>query len=227
MTDYGAIYDEMIDRNTRIVDTARFKPDVRLIEPVDDRRCVAIYSPIKVTKWHPGYEGLRNVISDSAESMIPYTEEQDPTATPHGVLHTTLIQLHTFGSARVEDQISKDSQRTLDLLLSSSLPIHIEFSRLCITPASITALGFPSIDLNIIRERLRREIDVEEPYVCNIVHSTLARFHSIPDRKIIEELRTYDRIPLFTASINRWSVGKASWRLNSNECTVQFQIEKS
>lgn len=217
---YQRIYDEMISRNTRTIRDFGFKPDPRLNDAIDDRRCIAIYSELEDVVFHDAYDRVKCSI-DQSKSMVRY--DTASSGAP-AVLHTTLMQLHTFGSKQVPCAASGLRERgDLRDLLRASLPVTVEFSRLCVTPAGITALGFPTVDLNAVRNQIRNMMRVEEPYVCDIVHSTLARFYSDPEMPIINELLGYDGIPLFTANITHWCVGKASWRLLRRECDVEFR----
>lgn len=233
---YNVIYDEMIQRQTVLIRNNGFDWDSSLINNDNiPEQCVAVYKEIELEDVSPVCRNLFDLIDSLRECLISYvqmTNSQSKTQNPSdGVLHVTFMQLKTFKSTKTVDI---NWEKLQCLLKEFTLPITIKFHRICVTSKSIIALGIPSCDLNSVRETVRTNMSIDEPYFCNIVHVTLARFHSkIPEhvQKILISLQNEwtTRIPLdaflFKTTIRSWNIGHVSWKVRPDESELLFKVE--
>jgi len=79
-------------------------------------------------------------------------------------------------------------------------------------------LGIPNVDINKIRNSLVKKYNFKEPYVNNIIHSTLLRFTDRLHHDEIKylQMRISSLINFGKTYITQYHFGKASWLMNQN-----------
>lgn len=235
---YDAIYDEMMNRNEQKLKQSGFQWDAILKNAwKDGRQCLAIYKEICPTDVTPAFKNVIRIIDSLSNCIVSYIPAElyassglpsPPPTHATGVLHTTFMQLRTFGSEEVG---GTNDWSIIKSYLKPTLPLTIIFHRICITPSSIVVLGIPSRDINKDREKIRDNLPVIEPYKCDIVHATLARFHSNPSLETQQKINALNQWNknndkfLFKSTIDQWNIGKASWKVHPYECDVLFTVE--
>jgi hypothetical protein len=143
---------------------------------------------------------------------IIYTLE---TSIEYGRLHFTLLQCFGFETNEVNSyDLEKNKNNILKLI---PCDFYIEWKELVLIQTGIIMLGIPSIDLNDIRNNLVEQFDFKEPYLNNIVHSTVLRFnHKLNQDQLellqskIENTKNFGR-----STIKKFDFGKASWLMNN------------
>jgi hypothetical protein len=132
-------------------------------------------------------------------------------------LHWTLFQLQTFPVSPAP-MTARDNEMatTLRTILDSSPAFTLAFNGISKTRYGLFLNGYPSADINAIRNRIRASIpDLDEPHPQDICHATLIRFHTEPtveDRAFLEELvATYVDTPLLTFVPRIWEFGYGTW----------------
>ena len=157
----------------------------------DDRRCLAISSIVDESTeahWTPAFLELQRRLQDE---FAPYglTFSQTPPKVGGGQLHWTLMQLVGFPDYDAE-VLQEDtvylSPEYLDCVQDSltvgglDTGIHITYVGVILVATGLLMIGVPSLDINeardIVRSRLElNKLPLKEPFVKDIVHSTLYR----------------------------------------------------
>ena len=107
-------------------------------------------------------------------------------------------------------------ERHRDDILNSIPMINIEWIEIICIETGIIMLGIPSIDVNQIRNLIINKYSFKEPYLNNIVHSTLLRFRTTLSKERLDDLKFKIRdIKNFgKTTIDRFYFDKASWLMN-------------
>jgi len=143
-------------------------------------------------------------------------------------LHWTLFQLETFPVIPVPS--TKTDERAVHALrriLGSAPAFNIRFSGISKTRFGLFLNGFPSIDVNRLREQIRATIpDCKEPHPQDICHATFFRFHTDPteeDRALLDSVvERYAEIDLVTFSPHTWEYGYGTWLQKIREPLVTW-----
>ncbi|NDG32467.1 hypothetical protein EB118_20635 [bacterium] len=132
-----------------------------------------------------------------------------------GKLHFTLFQLQTFP---VDINILPPKDEFIDLkdIVWSYPSFHVQFNGISKTRNGLFLCGYPTTDINKIRERIRSQCnDIKEPHPQDICHSTVFRFHTEPSLSIREQIddivARYTDIPLFKFVPKLWEYGWGTW----------------
>jgi len=136
-----------------------------------------------------------------------------------GLLHFTLFQLQTFkvDPASWSVEKAKDVSDKLMKILATEPPFCISYKGLVKTSNGIFMSGFPSYDVNRVRDRIREEFgsEVVEPHPQDIFHSTVMRLTS----EISEEAMTkidllidkYSGVEFGKVQPAKWLYGYGTW----------------
>lgn len=224
--DQISIYSEMLSRNVKSVESNGTGFDEILLGEEDNRRCWASYAFFTepLAQFSDAFHELSSTLSTLFPTHVLYRPfPQEPSAAR---LHYTYMQHIGFD----DFPDIKPSEKMISLLgrtLESSLgPFSITYVGLIPLRSGIVMIGFPSTDVNSSRSILRslcqrEDMDLREPYLNNIVHSTLLRFTSPLDSsqlaqlfKICEEYRVRF---LGKAMVTSFSYGPASWKMSVEE----------
>lgn len=215
------IYQEMVERNSGIKTVS---PDPLLLEKVDERYCYPVFQWFSRGEWYPSGQ-FSKLVDSFPDEVMPYTLHPSSSS---GVLHWTFLQLLGFDAydqSYVEEH-HQDYYKVLYPLIQELLPLRIDFRRSVVTPKSILMLGFPDKPVNQVREKIRKAIKEAnlrfvEPYVCDIVHTTVGRFvKEYPVEKIGEFNREED---LGYVVIKDLFIGPGTWKLLPDEVSRYSQ----
>jgi hypothetical protein len=199
------IYEEMIARNAREIDEKGYLFDDKL-RGDDTRRCFAIFSDNMTFNLEPSYY---NIIDDFSEHCC-YTPPPSSDAT----LHFTLFQVIPFaefdGAPQSLDYLSVIRQIPIE-------PFTITYRHLIPTRNGILMAGYPSIDVNELRDRIRKKfaeegLPLREPYHQNIVHSTVVRYTSVPKKTITPQTSFFG-----TGHVSAFKIGVVGWKVIDSE----------
>ena len=205
------------------------------------------------SSWSPAYEKLQATLGSGEFSRnglqfaqsINDTSSNTNNATPWGQLHWTAMQLVGFADYDLECDSSNakegslnpyQSKEYLDCIQQALIaggmdrPVTITFVGVIAVATGLLMIGIPSYDLNAARDVLRAELQkrnlpLKEPFVNDIVHSTLYRvvgtndaplpadFHS----KLLKLASEYENTYLGHITLDTFQIGPASWRMLEHE----------
>jgi hypothetical protein len=233
--DTESIYDEMTARNRKTIDQSGFKPDPLLKNIKDKRRCLAMYCMGHVTNiTHSMIKILKDIETVAGDHGIIYhplggTCGKDGPNKTRGVFHTTILQIVGFDNDKFLEEKRHDMEEVVHKMalekwfINDIFGLKGEFGRLVAVPSGIALVGRASHDVNTWRTSARNGLGVllKEPYLNNIFHSTVFRFHTSPPPEVTEKLlKICDRIiscPLLDVDFSVLKIGKASWRMHRDE----------
>lgn len=109
---YEGIYRQMRERNSAEILSNGFSHDEMLMEPNDDRRCLALYSFEEIHKTEPFYSLIQKCSESFGNNHIVYRPDQW-SELGKGSLHHTFMQLVTFAH---QDEISQYESRISEIL---------------------------------------------------------------------------------------------------------------
>lgn len=202
-------YEEIDSRHPHPIAQDELKGDITY--------CRAVWS---MAEWihKDAWNDLQNDLSLFRPSASIFTTRSDSLSLDDGELHVTLFQLQTFSQdpQSMSDEDHKRDAVIIQRILSMYPSFHIKFRGITRTKHGLFLNGYPSIDMNVIREIIRKTIpDVLEPHPQNICHATLLRFHSPPTKEMIQHLdhliSKYKSIELTKAYLTRWEYGYGTW----------------
>ena len=160
-----------------------------------------------------------------------------------GRLHWTLMQLISFADypptkgGRASAAYGQAIERALDI----HGPFTIQYHGIIAVGTGLVAVGVCDIDINAIRDKLRQELTEAaaqdggyafgEPFVNNIVHSTLLRFSGGAGsgeaaEKVLAVAREFEAVPLGVGQVGALQVGEASWRMMETELAETPPVHK-
>ena len=207
-------------------------------EPKEDTdigrdRCVAAYA---LGDWYlqPSFKRLftkmKSLVSEYTclYNAVPLHQE--------GLLHQTLLQFIKFGAYPHADEVVLQAMECVaEVIAQSNLAITITYRGLVWTPTGIALAGYCADEEKLMK--LREEIEqallshglpCDIPYKNDILHSTLFRWTKKPDSltlmKLEKEVERWSECILGEIRVNRWTVGKGSWRMREEEREDYFAI---
>jgi hypothetical protein len=132
-------------------------------------------------------------------------------------LHWTLFQIQTFPvTPTCATKQTEKEANALRAILGSSPPFNVQFLGISKTRFGLFLNGFPSIDVNAVRDKIRHLFaDLNEPHPQDICHATLFRFSQAPtpeDRALLDTLvEKYADVDLVTFTPCTWEYGYGTW----------------
>jgi len=214
----------------------------------DDRRCLAISAIIDNSvkcEWTESFYELEDELTQlnalrfglCPEDMAAGSDDSYDGNSAAGQLHWTLMQLVGFADYdTVNDPKNPNSDCTSteylncvqDWLTVGGLDseITIEYTGVVCVSTGLLMVGIPNIDVNEARDTLRsklaeKNLPLAEPFVNDIVHSTLFRVteQADPDlhHRLLDLAKKYENVTLGKITLKNLQVGPASWRMLSHE----------
>lgn len=236
----GSIYDEMKERQGRNLAEKGVSHDKELleseIEPLPERRCLAIYSLCDRSNWKPTValssfvKEVQGILGQNHCYYEPLKESDGRktyASVLSGVLHWTYCQLVGF-KYYDKVEIPEGYGDVVEGTLLRHLPrIKINFSRLVLTPNNIILLGFPTADVNSSRFRLRRSLNrcglpLFEPFLNDIVHMTLVRFATPISGSALAALEKTvldfeSSLSFGSLAVDELKLSPATWKMQAHE----------
>jgi hypothetical protein len=196
-------------------------------------RCMAAYS---LGDWHlqPSFRKLQARLKPLvAESACFYTA--NPTQS-EGLLHQTLLQFVKFDTyPHAEELLVKAMELVSEVIAKSNLALWITYKGLVWTPTGLALAGYCDDESTVMK--VREEIEAalkshslpcEIPYKNDILHVTLLRWTSQPDKmtllKLEKEVERWSECVFGELRIQQWIVGKGSWRMKDDEREDYFAV---
>jgi hypothetical protein len=207
---YLPVYELLKYKHKKLLENEGNKFD-NLISYNDTRRCLAIWSYLNDSEFNNDFNRLTEEIKTLKLGII-YTAKK---SIEFGRLHFTLLQCFGFETNEINEyDIEKNKNNILNLI---HCDFTIEWRELVIIQSGVIMLGIPSIDLNNIRNKLVDSFKFKEPYLNNIVHSTVLRFNQKlnQDQLKILELKIENTKNFGKSTIKNFDFGKASWLMNN------------
>ena len=217
------IYQSMEIKNQNKIQENGFIYDAQLLEIQDQRKCQAIFCIPKQIKMTHEYIKLSNLLRNETCGIFYEVMNKNPTK---GTFHSTFFQLSGFNETLL---YTKEQYKTMSQILKNIFPCNFQlvYKRLILTPHALVLCGYPSIDLNQIRNEFRKKmneysIPYHEPYVSNTAHTTIFRFTQLPyhnfKQKYLEFLNT--EIIFGEITVDHYHIGVGSWKLNPFEIDI-------
>lgn len=231
------IYNEMEKRQMKNVIKGGLKFDDNLLHEADPRKCMAVYSLcdhenfVETHAFVKVQKQLKELLGDGHCFYEPAGPNKSGESSPlDATLHWTLMQLIGF-QAFDKIKVPAEYKDVVEVQVQRYLPrVKINFSRLVLTPSNILMVGYPSVDVNTSRINLRRALNrngmpLFEPYINDLVHTTLVRFASPIEATKIEPLvrilEGFKNVPLASMQVDSMSISPATWRMQKRELEAQ------
>lgn len=222
-----AIYKEMNERNVP------YKTPPKVNHHIDEGRCLAAYA---VGNWYlePSFQRLWKILQPL---LSPFASLYRPTPlNQEGLLHQTLLQFVGFDAYPSAPELSlKAMEMVADILAQSNLALWIEYRGLVWTPTGLALSGYCHDYDKLMKVRKAIEdtltslgLPCSIPYQNNILHATLVRWTKLPDAMVLYKLedivKRWSECTFGTLQVNRWLVGKGSWRMLESEREDYFAV---
>lgn len=176
---------------------------------------------------------LQALVKDSACFLQPIPMQHE------GLLHQTLLQFIKFDSYPHAEEIEvKAMECVADVLAQSNIAPWITYRGLVWTPTGLALAGYSDEDEKILQ--LREEIGLalkakdlpcEIPYKNDILHATVLRWTKQPDGLTLvnleKEVERWSECVFGELRVNRWIVGRGSWRMREEEREDYFAVPVS
>jgi hypothetical protein len=221
------VYEEMNQRNIWY----KTKPVVNA--DIGKGRCYAAYG---LGNWYlqPSFQRLltklKGLVGDYAclYKPVPYQSE--------GLLHQTLLQFIKFESyPHAEEVLTQAMACVADVIAQSNFAPWITYRGLVWTSTGLALAGYCDEDDKLMRLReeiaqalKNNQLPCEIPYFNNILHATVSRWTKQPDGltlvKLEKEVERWSECVFGDLRVNRWVVGKASYRMKEEERDDYFAI---
>lgn len=232
---YQPIYNEMRSRNTDNILRNNTKFDEALTKSeIDQRKGLAIFGYFPQSLGL-GFDTLFENASKHFDEHIVYSPKH---TTPEniGLLHLTFLQLLKVGD--VNHRLSKDIilryVKLLEKFILRLSPFRINFEGVIAIPTGLALYGYPSIDVNKIRQQIRQDfvdknLPFSEPYPTDIIHSTLVRFtRPNQSQKALNFTTKYEKISkLDGVKIDKLFLGYGSWKMKPQETKMLYEFNLS
>ena len=233
-TSMDSIYDDMKARNDVKINKLGFTHDSSLNYVDQKARCFAAYSMCtrnNLTACAPLELVLSKLLSVFEQEHVVYSVAGNKHAALAGVLHFTFMQLIGF-NVYPDVSLPADYGCVVQAILTRVLPFPFEiiFDRIILTQGSLLLAGKPTIDLNSIREDVRRALSrigypLYEPYKNDIAHATLLRFAtglSAQQEAVLYNLvsRASQNQTLARLKVDGLTISQASWKMQGGELDV-------
>ena len=225
------IYYIMKNNNLDKINKDGFQYDNQLLQKKDDRYCQAIFSIIPKQNSHftKEFDTLFELLSGENVGIV-YKVNNDNYKSA-GTFHFTFLQQLSF--ANFEELPENILAKHYDILKSIlKLPFKIMYNKVIAVPSGLVLCGEADIDINKMRNDYRQKckennLVIIEPYLNNIVHSTLFRFvNKVNTTEFLKKYEYYlgKDIDYGYVIIDHFHIGKGTWKLNPNEIVINYSI---
>ncbi|TPX64641.1 hypothetical protein SpCBS45565_g05742 [Spizellomyces sp. 'palustris'] len=237
-----ATYVEMRTRNRKKLVGFRTKKESDYINPlivdkllhhtlIDERRCLAVYTYYDDFAPTPAWSALNTYLAKEFGKQNIYD-----VAGPISFVHWTFMQILGFEQWEEHSATFACHQsKYLAILreeMATLLPLTIKWSGLVAVPNGLVMLGYPSVDVNIWRQRIESRLEKEglpfRRYQNDIVHSTILRLSAdeSPER-LIAASDAWQDVFFGTLAVSKFQVGRSSWRMQPTECVTVDVVENN
>ena len=221
-----ATYGEMKGRHGADVAARGYEGDILLAQPVDERRCLALYALATASNFRasPKLEEVCGRLRAALGARHCVYGVEEGAGALGARLHFTLLQLVGFDMFAKVSTPKDYGDLTESSLLRHLHAFKVNFSQLIVTRKSILLVGHPTVDVNWSREQLRRQLTrtgypLYEPYKNDIAHCTLVRFvHPLSEAEAVAVAEAAGCCgSLGTMSVSELCLSSASWRMQASE----------
>lgn len=220
-------YEEMNQRNIY------YKTPVQVNTHLNEGHCFAAYA---LGEWNlqPSFVRLLKRLQDLVGSHASLYRPT-PVGT-EGMLHQTLLQFIKFDSYPHAPEIVLETMECVSEVISqSAFAPWIQYKGLVWTPTGLALAGYCDEEEKLMKLRSliegtlkNRELPCTPPYKNDILHATVLRWTSQPDRmtlyKLEKEVERWSECVFGDLRIHRWTVGKGTWRMLDEEREDFFAI---
>lgn len=235
---YEQIYEEMMARNVEFLNHHPFIHDDQLGSIDDLRRCVAMvmdgtYHYSKA--WNGLQDALKSILGDR-DGDGDECEYESPT------IHSTFQVLRGWkielGNGNGDEDRHGDGyghgenwRRLATFIQQQNLieKFTITYNRIIPVKTGLVLCGYPSFDINSVRNLLRREGFVkDEPYLLDICHISLIRFTkpitSEKQKDLLAWIQTIPKETYIKLYVDKCFIYKASWLMRPCEIKLLYTI---
>jgi len=241
------IYSEMRERNLNNVQTKGFSIDNQIshytAEARDPRRCLAL-STFPTYEWSAeGTRLMETLLKEFGNSPDVVLYEENPASDVEGEdirrgkLHWTLMQIMGFAvyppeNGRATQSYGESVEALSTGEMGSAFKIH--YQGVIAVGTGLVLVGVCDQDINAARNTLREGLKegaseeggtpFMEPFVNNIVHSTILRFSGGDGQgeiaaKVLSIAKEFESSKLGVGIVDQLRVGECSWRML--ECEIE------
>jgi hypothetical protein len=219
---YKPIYSEMISRNNLLLQNGTIRFDPQLNNPKKDPRKGLAYFAFDI---HTN-EKFESIIKEAKKTFpTQITYEQNPKDPKQGLLHFTFLQLIGVkeNMKNLPPSLLNQYIETPKKIFTKMPPFSITYKGLIAIPTGVIIYGYPSIDINPYREKIRqaiikKKLPFHEPFKTNIAHSTFLRLANPEDpQKLITFAEKYRKTELGKININSLQLGYGTWGMKKEE----------
>lgn len=222
-----ALYESMNKKNIWY----QIPPSVN--KTLSEGRCLATYA---LGNWYlqPSFLRLQQRLKVLVEKNACFYNA-NPTQN-EGFLHQTLLQFVKFGAYPHAEELSVQAMQCVaDVLANSQLALWVRYKGLVWTPTGLALAGTCDDEEKVMRVREEIEhalkshnLPCDIPYKNDILHATLFRWTSEPSKHVLiqleKEVERWSECWFGDLRVNRWIVGKGSWRMIDDEREDFFAI---
>jgi hypothetical protein len=196
-------------------------------------RCVAAYA---LGDWslQPSFQRLLTRLQSMLSNYACFYKAV-PTQS-EGLLHQTLLQFVKFDAyPHAEELLIKAMETVAEVLAKSNLALWITYKGLVWTPTGLALAGYCDDEALVLKVRDEIELALKShglpcdiPYKNDILHATLLRWTSEPDKmtllKLEKEVERWSECVFGELRVRQWIVGKGSWRMKEEEREDYFAV---
>lgn len=223
------IYAEMNRRNSTVA------PHTYDATEEPTKNCIAAWTG---GSWHleVAYSRLINRLQTLAGDYLTFFWPERAADSDHGILHQTLLQVVGF------DRFDGLEMATIPIIIDAAasllgrhaFPLTVAYRGLVWTPTGLALAGYTAdFDrLCSLRDKLGSLHGAAVPYKNNIVHATIARWHTQPPPQILALLRNevvyWSETVFGHLTIRSWTVGICTLLMHPvdryDRCTVRVPL---
>lgn len=217
---YSLVYKEMRQRNRSELSAGNIRFDSYLNNTELDNRLGWDLFCFFSTNLNTTFARMVQEAEEQFKDQVVYTTRPNKKKN-QGLLHFTPLQLIRVGEANVRLEAEQEN-KYIDILypVISSIPtFSIQYSGLIAIPTGLAMYGYPNVDINIYRDKIRSAIQkaglpFDEPFLMNITHSTFVRLSTKENsQKLLDFAEKYKDIDLGTVMFDKMYLEYGSWRM--------------
>lgn len=228
ISNFNSIYHEMKQRNLDTIKIKGISYDNNLNNANNIEKCIALFNIFGTKYFNSKFKTLQMILKNKFTNDEIYDDN----------IHNTFMQLISFNKFDSQfESYEKNKQlyyNIINEIFSKYHKFFIHYYGIMIIPTGIIAIGYPSIDINIIRNELRNRfnslnLSLYEPYHTNICHSTIFRFKTNKTHDEINDIinlcESYNNTYFGSVLIDSYNIGIGTWKLLPNEITIDNVIK--
>jgi len=234
--EFQEIYQEMVDRNSRELETKGVKLDQEF-NAQDQRKGIGIFAFYESTpspEFVDMYQEAELLFPDQVlYSPLSYHPRAKRASFYVGQLHFTFFQVHfavPLLPTSYTDRFDAYAESIAKGLFKLT-PFQIDFHRLIAIPTGLLLAGTPTEDINAVRDQVRASLaesslQLQEPYKSDIAHSTFLRLaNPVDPNSLLEFAKRHTNTHFGSLQITKLQLGLGSWRMAPSEISMKYEFD--